>query len=99
IFLSCVHDLIPLQMAIAFRHFIDFFQQALAKEHSERTLAEMDQSLLLFSRHSAIFEECKLRFPKMHALWKYTTDIRRYGVTGNYSTTHSERQHRKDAKE
>ncbi|KAI8137534.1 hypothetical protein BJV82DRAFT_634701 [Fennellomyces sp. T-0311] len=101
IFLSCVHDLIPLQMAIAIRHFIDFFQQAVAKEHSERTLAEMDQSLLLFSRYNAIFEQwspSNLQFPKLHALWKYSSDIRKYGVIGNYSTNHSERQHRTDAK-
>lgn len=52
-----VHDVIPLQMALTFRHFIDFYWQATAKEHSESTLKDMDQSLMNYSKYSAIMEK------------------------------------------
>ena len=53
--MSCTHDLLPPQIILCLRHFIDFVQQALAKEHVEETLADMEESLRLYSKYSAIF--------------------------------------------
>ncbi|KAI9309916.1 hypothetical protein BX666DRAFT_1819738, partial [Dichotomocladium elegans] len=94
---------VPLQVAVCIRHFIDFFFQATAKEHSESTLTDMEESLRLYHKYSRIFERwskviSKMRFPKNHMLSKYCGDIRRYGVVAGYSTSSSERQHRYDAK-
>lgn len=52
-----IHDLIPLQMALTFRYFIDFFQQATAKEHTEDSLAAMSRSLKNYYKYSAIMEQ------------------------------------------
>lgn len=51
-----IHDVVPLQMALTFRHFIDFFHQATAKEHSESSLSAMKKSLKKYYKHSAIME-------------------------------------------
>lgn len=49
-----IHDLVPLQMALTFRHFIDFFYQAISKEHTEDSLSQMIRSLKKYYKHSAI---------------------------------------------
>ncbi|KAI8136430.1 hypothetical protein BJV82DRAFT_476931, partial [Fennellomyces sp. T-0311] len=101
VLLSCVHDLIPLQAVNCIRHFIDFFYYATAHEHTERSLLKMDETLKKFYTHSPIFEVLtgiKLSFPKCHAMQKYSSDIRSRGIIRGYSTNHSERQHKDDAK-
>ncbi|KAI8136500.1 hypothetical protein BJV82DRAFT_676262 [Fennellomyces sp. T-0311] len=101
IFLVCVHDLLPPQAVRCMRHFIDFFHQATAKEHSKESLADLRESLKLFNEHSPIFEQwlkSNLRFPKYHALWKYAYDIEQLGSIGGFSTTQSEAQHKTGAK-
>ncbi|KAI8148206.1 hypothetical protein BJV82DRAFT_663589 [Fennellomyces sp. T-0311] len=101
ILMLCVHDLLPLQAVLCMRHFIDFYHQAVAKEHSDTSLREMENSLLLFNQHSAVFAQwspSNLAFPKNHALFKYSHDIKRLGRIHGYSTTHSECQHKRDAK-
>lgn len=40
-----------------------------------------------------------MRFPKNHALLKYADDIRQFGAISSFSTTHSERQHKRDSKD
>ncbi|KAI8136858.1 hypothetical protein BJV82DRAFT_582562 [Fennellomyces sp. T-0311] len=54
IFMACTHDLLPPQIVRCMRHFIDFVQQALAKEHTEETLADMQESLRLYNNTFAI---------------------------------------------
>ncbi|KAG2214486.1 hypothetical protein INT45_010231, partial [Circinella minor] len=101
IVLICIHDQIPLQAALCLRHFIDFYQQAMAHEHSENTIRQMNCSLTLYNKYSSIFEKyskSRLNFPKNHALWKYAEDIKSHGVVRNYSTNSTELQHKRDAK-
>ncbi|KAJ8651645.1 hypothetical protein O0I10_012791 [Lichtheimia ornata] len=40
-----------------------------------------------------------MSFPKNHALLKYAGDIRQFGTISSFSTTHSERQHKRDSKD
>ncbi|KAI8137278.1 hypothetical protein BJV82DRAFT_674971 [Fennellomyces sp. T-0311] len=100
IIMSCVHD-IPLQAALCLRKFIDFYRLATLKEHTDETLKQMDLVLMEFNTLSPVFQnysKSQMRFPKNHMLWKYHHDIKQYGVISGYSTTHSESQHRIDAK-
>ncbi|KAI9243498.1 hypothetical protein BDA99DRAFT_522492 [Phascolomyces articulosus] len=101
ILLAIIHDLVPLQVSLCVRHFIDFFNQATAKEHTDQTLLWMNESLDWFNYYSPALQKLtnrKLNFPKNHMLRKYISDIRSHGIICGYSTNHSERQHRTDAK-
>ncbi|KAI8149268.1 hypothetical protein BJV82DRAFT_662574 [Fennellomyces sp. T-0311] len=100
IVMSCVHDILPSQLVRCLRHFIDFVQQALAKEHTEQSLAEMQESLREYNKYSAFLASVNpMTYPKNHMMWKYMFDIQQKGCVHGYSTTHSECQHKSDAKE
>ncbi|KAF7725130.1 hypothetical protein EC973_000382 [Apophysomyces ossiformis] len=100
IFLSVLHNPTYRELkdnmtaALCIRHFIDFYHQATAKEHSEETLTQMEESLRYFNHLIPIFQS----FSKNHMLWKYAADIRDKGCVNAYSTQQSEHQHRSDAK-
>ena len=101
IVLPCCHDYIPLQASLCLRHFLDFVMHATAKEHTEKSLAEMDESLAAYYKYSPIFEKyspTRLNFPKNHMLQKYANDIRSRGMTSGYTTCNAERQHIIDVK-
>ncbi|KAI8136368.1 hypothetical protein BJV82DRAFT_676797 [Fennellomyces sp. T-0311] len=101
ILLACIHDLVPMQVVLCIRHFIDFFYQATAREHTTSTLRSMNESLDSFRYYSPILQAMtgrKLNFPKNHMIQKYAADIRSRGIIAGYSTNHSEHQHRDDAK-
>ncbi|ORY99913.1 hypothetical protein BCR43DRAFT_126844 [Syncephalastrum racemosum] len=102
ILMLCIHDLLPLQFVLCMRHFIDFYQQVTAKEHSDQSLRETNDSLMAFNNYSAIFVQwspSKISFPKYHALFKYVHEIKQLGRLSSYSTRHSEYQHKHDAKD
>ncbi|KAI9273132.1 hypothetical protein BDA99DRAFT_533951 [Phascolomyces articulosus] len=101
ILLSCVHDFIPLQASLCLRKFIDFFYLATRNIHTESSLKEMHYTLEEYNSLCPIFQSysrSKLRFPKHHMLWKYHSDIRKFGVVSGYSTCQTEYQHKVDAK-
>ncbi|KAI9268105.1 hypothetical protein BDA99DRAFT_504849 [Phascolomyces articulosus] len=101
IFMACVHDLLPSQVALCMRHFIDFFMQVNVKEHTDETVKEMVQLLIKFTESSVIFKDVpptEIGFPKHHALYKYMHDIKQRGLRENYTTSHSEAQHKVDVK-
>ncbi|KAI9243501.1 hypothetical protein BDA99DRAFT_530390 [Phascolomyces articulosus] len=86
--LAIIHDLVPLQISLCICHFIDFFNQATAKEHIDQTLLWMNESLDWFNYYS----------PALQKLTNYISDIQSHGIICGYSTNHLERQHQTDAK-
>ncbi|KAI8148693.1 hypothetical protein BJV82DRAFT_478208, partial [Fennellomyces sp. T-0311] len=81
--------------------FINFVMLATSKEHTDESLAELDEHLASYYDYSPIFQQysrSRFTFPKNHMLQKYANDIRSRGTIINYSTTHSEHMHILEAK-
>jgi hypothetical protein len=98
--LCLVHDLIPEQCVLCLRAFVDFYIQISSKEHTMSTLKSADNYLDLFFYYLPAFqEESKMMMPKLHMLTKYTDDIKEKGPLDSYSTMHSERLHKTNAKQ
>jgi hypothetical protein len=99
--LAVVHNLIPPQVSLCVRAFLDFYIQITSKEHTDDTLAQANEYLNLFFGYLPIFQDVtssSLNFPKIHMLTKYANDIRRKGPVDGYSTNHGERLHKSQAK-
>ncbi|KAI8136605.1 hypothetical protein BJV82DRAFT_675956 [Fennellomyces sp. T-0311] len=53
-----------------------------------------------YNKYSAFLASVNpMTYPKNHMMWKYMFDIQQKGCVHSYSTTHSECQHKSDAKE
>jgi hypothetical protein len=98
--LCLVHDMIPVQCVLCIRAFIDFFIQICSKEHTSSTLKSADEYLALFFHYLPAFQDySKMLMPKLHMMTKYTSDIKMKGPLDGYTTMHSERLHKKNAKQ
>jgi hypothetical protein len=98
--LCLVYDQLSLQCTLCLRAFIDFFTQICSKEHTASTLKAADDYLKLFFYYLPAFQDqSKMLMPKLHMMTKYTDDIRMKGPLDSYSTMHSERLHKANAKQ
>lgn len=81
--------------------FVDWYYTITAPSLSETNLNEADTMLREFDELKEVFSPYSpsaLNLPKMHALTKYARAVRENGCLSNYTTEHSERQHKMDVK-
>ena len=85
------------------RSLLDFIYYARFQQHTDKTLAAMQESLNLFHAHKDILVELGIRdhfnVPKIHSLMHYVTSIRALGSADGYNTEYPERLHIEYAKD
>ncbi|KAI0056689.1 hypothetical protein BV25DRAFT_1813639 [Artomyces pyxidatus] len=87
----------PSRLVRALRAILDFVYIAQYPSQSKDTLGYLDDALLRFHTNKAIFQDLGIRdtfnLPKLHSLLHYSSAIKLFGTTDNYSTEYSERLH------
>ena len=79
------------------RSLLDFIYYAQFQQHTDKTLAAMEDSLRLFHRHKNALVELAIcdhfNVPKIHLLVHYVASIRALGSADGYNTEYPERLH------
>ena len=85
------------RLVCAVRALLDFLYLAQYQCHTSETTDQLQDALLEFHNHKAIFMDLGVRenfnIPKLHSLTHYVLSIRLFGTTDNYNTEQSERLH------
>jgi len=85
------------------RSLLDFIYYARFQQHTDKTLAAMQESLNLFHACKDVLVELGIRdhfnVPKIHSLVHYVTSIRALGSADGYNTEYPERLHIEYAKD
>ena len=76
---------------------LDFLFLTQYQCHTSKTINQLQQALLAFHSHKAIFRDLGIRehfnIPKLHSLMHYILSIHLFGTTDNYNTKQTKRLH------
>ncbi|KAI0342014.1 hypothetical protein BDW22DRAFT_1331469 [Trametopsis cervina] len=97
VFVTLVAGAVNSEVLTVVQTLIDFIYYAQLHQHTSRTLEAMRDSLAVFHRHKAVFEDLNIRkhfnIAKIHAMVHYTEAIEEKGSLDGYNTELSERLH------
>ncbi|KAI9325835.1 hypothetical protein BDR26DRAFT_959120 [Obelidium mucronatum] len=89
--LPCIVDLVPSDVTICLRTFLDISMMISNTSHTSASLDSLEEKLVAFDGQLEVFRgRKKMNFPKMHSLSCFLRAIRRFGGPDSFGTEHME---------
>ncbi|KAI5987191.1 hypothetical protein EDD15DRAFT_2174021 [Pisolithus albus] len=97
VFVGLLAGAVEDRVLVVARSLLDFIYYAQLQQHTDTTLAAMEDSLKTFHDHKHVLVELEVRedfnVPKIHSMQHYVSSIRALGSADGYNTEYPERLH------
>ncbi|KAI0746738.1 hypothetical protein C8Q80DRAFT_1321332 [Daedaleopsis nitida] len=104
VYLPAIDGLVPSQMVLTIRYFLEFCYLARRDVHNEKTTSQMAAALIKFREHREIFRETGVRpdgfsLPRQHSLEHYEDRIWEFAAPNGLCSSITESKHIQAVKE